>query len=313
MTGRFPSRSILAACVGAVALTGLAGPALADGDVAAVAVGRHGLRIDGDAAANDVVVERAAEGGGIVVRGRNGTTVNGQMAVEFPTPRKLDVALGDGDDVLSLGAVRLRTRLRVDLGAGDDRCELYACTLRGRTTIETGDGDDEVVANAGTRLGRVFRVSTDLGADTVRVEDCTVNGALRVLTGDGDDAVTLLRNGVTHTAPVTVRTGRDADTVLVQGCTFQNGVRVLTLDGEDDITVLTSHFEKGLYLDTGDEYDTARMENSSFDGPFKMRGGTESATAGAELKLLLVQFRYRGSGSSGDGKYFWSVTIIHVF
>jgi hypothetical protein len=295
----------------AIALLLTTVPAVAAGEVTVTPKGRHGLVIQGDPNGNDLVVERIPDrDGAIAVRGRNGTTVNGLTAVLFEAPRRIDVDLGEGNDVISFGAIRNRRRVRVDLGPGDDRCEFFACVLKGRTKIIGGPGDDELFAGSSTQFGRSLRVSMDDGADTVHLEDSAIQGRSRVFTGDGADHVKLLRNGVTEHAPLVVRTGRHDDSVHIQGCTFQNGVRVLTVGGQDDVTIMTSHFEEGLFLDTGEDHDEARLEQSSFEGAFKMVGGIRASTGSATLVIVNVTFGIR---SDGDDKFTWSVVVIHRF
>jgi hypothetical protein len=308
LTRRAP---VLFATLAALLALACAEAAFADGNVVVKPVGRRGLVVVGDGGDNDVVIERSADDAKtLVIRGRSGTTINGRAEILVPRPRKLEVSLGEGDDVVAVANVRVTRKLVIDLGPGNDRCELISCALRGRTKVIGGPGDDELTAVAGTRFGRSLRVSMDEGADVIDLQDGTIDGRTKLYTGDGDDQVSILRHGVTHGAPVVVRTGRDDDTVHIQGCTFQNGVRVLTLEGTDSVTVMKTHFEKGLFLDTGEDDDAAHLEDSSLDGPFKMIGGISTFSGGATLIIINVSF---GVTSDGDDKFFWAFVVINRF
>jgi hypothetical protein len=88
------------------------------------------------------------------------------------------------------------------------------------------------------------------------------------------------------------------------------GVRVLTLEGTDSVTVMKTHFEKGLFLDTGEDDDAAHLEDSSLEGPFKMIGGISTFSGGATLIIINVSF---GVSSDGDDKFFWAFVVINRF
>src|SRR5688500_7427100 len=81
------------------------------------------LRVEGDAADNLVIVERSAtDPSAVVVRGEEGTTLNGASdALTFAGAAAdlwLRARMGHGDDRLSVLALDTANRVRISMGAG---------------------------------------------------------------------------------------------------------------------------------------------------------------------------------------------------
>lgn len=291
-------------------LLGIAGPALAAGDVGVTVQAGGRLLLVGDAAANDFQVEKDGDTGELVVTGRNGTTISGLAEARLLGVKTLRIETGDGDDVVALGGFKLKKSLRVDLGDGDDRLTTLRNTIRRRASIRGGPGNDTILLEGGTDLQRGVRILTDEGDDLVRIADSVVRGRLRLLTGDGDDRVELHRDGFTDLASLVVRTGDGADWVEMIGCTFQSHVKVHTNDGEDVVYVATSRFRRVAAFKTGLMDDEIELERATFDAALRVNGG------GGLNAVFFLSVNGGGlggaGGSGGDGKYYWRFVIVHV-
>lgn len=186
------------------------------------------LSLQGDNLGNEVRVSQAANGN-VVVRGLNGTTVNGLSQVVFAGAalNKVEANLEGGNDVLTLGSLAV---------AGD-------------VFVQAGDGDDRVVLN-GTISGSVIDISGGLGADTVRVVNVNVLGDLFVNTEDG--AGTVVFQNATVDGNVSA-VGKDAnDSVTATNLTVTGDLFVDGGKGDDRIAISTSTIGFGLTL-IGDE------------------------------------------------------------
>ncbi len=82
-------------------------PALAAGDVSATLLPGARLLVIGDAAANDLQVEKDGATGEFVVSGRGGTTINGAASFRVRGVKTLRNEMGEGDDVVALGGFAL--------------------------------------------------------------------------------------------------------------------------------------------------------------------------------------------------------------
>jgi hypothetical protein len=290
-------------------LTALAAPAFAAGDVAATLASGGRLEVMGDAAANDLQIEKNSITGEFVVLGRNGTTINGGAEFRAEGVKTLRIAMGEGNDLVALGGFGLKKGLRVDLGAGDDRLTTLRNTIKRRATILAGPGNDTLLLEGGTEFRRGVRINTDEGDDLVRLADSVVSGRLRLLTGDGDDRVELHRNGFTELASLVIRTGNGDDWVEAIGCTFQSHVKMQTNDGQDVVYVATSRFRKLAAFKTGKMDDEIELERSTFDAALRVNGG------GGLNAVFFISINGAGAagGGSGDGdKFYWRFVIVHI-
>lgn len=291
----------------------LAASAFAAGDVA-VGFDAGTLTLTGEENANDVQVDRDPVTREFILRGRNGTTLNGAAELRFAGVKSISASLGAGDDVLALGALSLTGDLAADLGDGNDTLSLYLVKVRRRFTVTGGAGDDAVTLDAASDLLRGGSIDTGDGADHVRVADSFVRGRLKILTGAGDDLVEIHRNGFTTYGSLLVRTGAGNDTVDVLGNTFQGPVKVQTDDGLDNVWVTTSRFVREAVVKTGTEDDQIEIERSTFDAAFFVNGG--SGTNGVFFVGIHISSNGSGVSAGGyghSGNVYWAFVIVHVF
>jgi len=291
-----------------------ASTAFASGDVIVARGARGELQLTGDDLANDVQIDRDLMTMEMVVRGRNGTTVNG--AAEFRTPgfHSIRATMNGGDDVLAAGGFNVHRHFWVDLGEGDDALSLLRVIALGRLTVYGRGGDDEVRVEAGCDLRGGAVLLMDEGANHVLVADSYARGATRIWSGAGDDHVEIHRCGFTYKAALSVRTGDGADAVEFSGNTFQGAVETLTSGGVDNVAVRTSRFRRAVGINTGDADDEVTVERCTFDSRYFIGGGEGTNN----VFFFAIHF---GSGSSNvaaggtghSGKFYWAFIIVHVF
>ncbi|HVJ68757.1 MAG TPA: hypothetical protein VM510_12275 [Caulifigura sp.] len=197
------------------------------------------LTITGDAEANDLQIEQVT--GGVKVTALNGTTltVGGNAVTEatFNGITSLNVRLGEGDDsVAMIGALNLKN-VNIDLGDGDNVLSVGAgATITGKLTINGGTGADQVTLDS--TVGKTLSLNLNGGNDEVSLLGTSFSSTVSINTGAGADTVTINENGLGVDASfnnnVTITTGEDNDTVSISNATTKK----LTIStGDDDDTV----------------------------------------------------------------------------
>jgi hypothetical protein len=284
----------------------------AEGDVV-VSIDKTGaLHLEGDDLANEVQIDRDPATREYVVRGRNGTTVNGAVEARLPDAPSISATLGAGDDVLVIGGFRIRKRLTVDLGDGADRLSVTNTVVRGSTSVVGGTGDDVVGFEGRCDLRAGVRVTTGDGADAVRFADSYVRGPLKILTGNDDDKVEVHRCGLTRPASLLVGSGEGDDLVDLVGITCQSGGRIVTAGGADRVSVVTTRFVHDLTIDAGADDDDVTVDRATFDEKFRIQGGegTNRVFVGAGV---ISGGGVTAGGSGHSGNWYWWFVIIHVY
>lgn len=203
------------------------------------------LFVTGDPEANSIAI--ALEVGEIVVKGLDGTTINGQTDPFIATALSKDIRIQmrGGDDRVRVGGEDHEETVTVD--AHED--EEPRLSLPGGLNIDMGDGADGVRI-AFTTIDGDLDIVSDAGADTVDIgrgptfggheggdeheggpgssestddgcggdegggppPDVVVGGSVRISTGDGEDAVKFAFAEVA--GDLTIQTGSDADIVV---------------------------------------------------------------------------------------------------
>lgn len=149
------------------------------------------LTLTGDNAANTVAV--TVSDGDVVVRGLDGTTVNGgatdfvAVADSSSITGALNISMADGNDTVAVGAVTIGTDLSFDGGAGDDALGLKGTTIRGDLT-----SSDESGRNGFSITDSSIEGSAEIErAETVGLKNTTVGDNLKV--GEAEPSQGLFR------------------------------------------------------------------------------------------------------------------------
>jgi hypothetical protein len=303
-----------AAVLALTALLSASSAAFAAGDVTAVRAARGELQITGDDFANDVLIERDLMTMEMVVRGRNGTTVNGAAEFRVPGFHSVRATMNGGDDVLTAAGFNVHRHFYVDLGEGDDALNLVRVVVLGRAYAYGKGGGDTIRFEAGCDLRAGGIVLADEGANHVVVADSYVRGPLRIWSGAGDDLVEIHRCGFTSKAALSIRTGDGADVVDFMGNTFQGAVETLTFGGVDKINVRTSRFRRAVGMNTGDDDDEVTVERCTFEARYFIGGGDGTNN----VFFIAIHFSSGSSnvaagGTGHSGHFWWAFVIIHVF
>jgi len=213
--------------------------------------------ITGDSQANDL--ELVAVPGSLLLRGRNGTTINGSQspftlsATGTTFQRRLQVQLGAGNDVFSIGSdIRFGSLVQLDGQAGDD-----------------------TISVTGSKFDRLLSVSSGTGNDTVVFSRLTADGAVSI-TGDG--SLQFSTADSTLNRSLTLSTAAGADSAVVTGSTIGGSVVLLTGAGDDNIAIQNSTLRSSLYVDAGRGRDVVLLDGAKVTGPVSlwMRQGNDS-------------------------------------
>lgn len=132
------------------------------------------LFIDGDDAANGVIVAGTGKRSVAVRPADADTTINGRPAGEGEfigdISRGIVVRTGGGDDTVRLEGINKRSYLGVFSGDGNDTVSLVGLTARSSVEIDTGAGDDRVSAS-GSQFRSGVAVNGGLGTDVFGLGD----------------------------------------------------------------------------------------------------------------------------------------------
>jgi protein-disulfide isomerase len=232
------------------------------GNVAAV-VANGDLMLQGDSAANTVTI--VVENGDTIVRGLDGTTINGGSAdfvAAAGTNRITDdlfADLGQGDDVLLVSGVAVGNRVSIRDLQGNNQIGLDAVSVGRHLTIWTGAGNDTVSLNS-TTLSRWASLTTGAGNDLVRIVDSSA-AIVDVKTASGNDNIVM--ENVQAGRHGRVRSGSGDDTVAVSGSRFGRTLRVNAQSGADVVDLSSVSVGRRTVIHGGRGADAVRIGTSS--------------------------------------------------
>lgn len=193
---------------------------LLDGNVTAL-IDAGSLVIRGDDANNTVEVDLT--GGNIVVRGLQGTTVNGKT----------------GDQILITGSSKITNDLEITLGRGNDT----------------------VVVNKGIQVGRDLIIEDTRGASTIGIVGVTIGNDLLVTTGKGNDAISI--SDATIGDGIAIHTGEGNDQIAIENTTTKGSITIVTYRGDDDAVIQGGKVGEDLNLRMGAGNDDVVVQNAT--------------------------------------------------
>lgn len=262
------------------------------------------LIVQGDGAANGVIIEFRDWSGQYWFHRIGDTTINGDRGTFVNGPAKgVRVRLGEGGDELrlqKLGAVPGEAAvpaeiaapafaLDIDLGSGDDTFDAEECVLTGRLAIAAGSGHDRIAVRD-SRVGMALSILGGSGHDAVELLDTYVGGKLEVDDRAGRAWVGL--EGVNVAGRTTVRTGALGDSIILRDTALGQRTRVTTLDGNDHVVVRNTTFATSALIDDGAGADLMDREVTL---AWDFRHAAQGWEAGfAELILQNGQIPYEG-------------------
>ncbi|MCA9000084.1 MAG: peptidylprolyl isomerase [Planctomycetaceae bacterium] len=196
---------------------------LLDGNVSAL-IDAGSLRLTGDRSSNQVEV--AIEAGNVVVRGLNGTTVNGSA----------------DDQILVTGATKISGNLVSNLGRGDD----------------------SLVVSDGVEVGGDLIVHDRKGASTIGIRGVTIGNDLLIRTGNSADSISIDQSTIGD--GIAIRTRRGNDQVVIDTTKTSGSVFVRTYQGADDVVVRDSDVAENVVLRTGRGNDEIVLQKTDIAG-----------------------------------------------
>jgi hypothetical protein len=250
------------------------------------------LVVEGDSAANNIVVSQAVNGT-IVVRGNNGTTVNGLPSVRFlqVALNAAEIRMEGGDDILVLSRLSPANDLFVNLGQGNDRLtSSQPATVGANVGIEGDVGTDIIrlsslvvfedlyidggvgVSNitlSNIAVGKGITVTTDLLNDRVSLADTMAADVISLETKGGNDRISVER---TEALGLAINSDEGADLVTVTDFEALEDVGVFTGAQNDDVLLVNVTSGKSLTVsvDSGSDYvlgnNVVVVEDAVFEG-----------------------------------------------
>ncbi|MEZ6123734.1 MAG: hypothetical protein R3C49_11220 [Planctomycetaceae bacterium] len=246
------------------------------------------LVVTGDDASNQVDV--VVDGGNIVVRGRENTTVNG----------------GSTAFVAATGSTILSDDFFVRLGSGDDVLFVEGVSISGRASVAGQAGNDSVGFLNTTIAGHVGIV-TSTGSDVVNLDSVVARQGVTVQTGRNDDTVRIVDS--TITGNVVLATGRHADTVVLDTTSVSGSVRVATAGGADNVVMTDSTIGGRFVAATGRGNDFVMLDNLAVTGRSVLRTQGQHDLAIVENASRFGSLKIVG-GAGRDGVQIASDTVV---
>lgn len=213
--------------------------ALLVGNVTATLAGSHAI-IEGDAADNSV--ELLLENGSLILRGQDGTSINGS-ANDFV------VSAGDSIDYLT-----------TNLHGGNDRIVLDKATVNQTADIIGGAGNDELVVSGQSVIDGSLIVRGQSGDDSISVQGSTVVENLVITGGTGNDL--LIMSGTTVGQNTAINGGSGNNRIMIDGSDVTGRTSVVTYSGNDDVVFRNSNLFRTVTTYTGAGDDTVLIDNT---------------------------------------------------
>lgn len=214
------------------------------------------LKIKGNAAGDDVLVEGLGNSGNVSVR------VNGNLVDNFDGVKNIKAALGDGNDSLELQAVEIPGNLTVNLGDGADEFIIEDDTeiagfVKANLGGDTGDFVEwkrRVEIGGNVTLNGVADLNLEgLGASSANdAEDIDIGGNLIIkLVNSGDvngDNEELELSNVNVFGKTTLTGSNKTDRLDIFDSSFTGNFIANLGDGDDEIDVATEAVDKNEFL-----------------------------------------------------------------
>ena len=235
------------------------------------------LIITGDADDNNVEVVVTVDG--VVVRGLDGTTVNGSADDAILIP--------DSDTV--------RGSLIANMGDGNDRIQIEGVDVRRRITISGGNGDDEIGLTS-LEARRRIELHGDEGNDTVVVNNVDARRKVKLALGEGDDLAAV--DTVTSRRKLVVTAGAGDDNVSVADSSMRRKTRLRLGSGDDTAAITNSDLGRRLRINGEMGDDLVQIEDSTVKRISRLLGrrGDDSFLISGTTDLGRFSIRRGGRG-----------------
>ncbi|MCX5673287.1 MAG: hypothetical protein NTU94_18385 [Planctomycetota bacterium] len=303
MNRSLSGKTSCAARAAAPAFEALEGRTLLAGNVVATVLAGGLLRITGDAAANDIIIDQvgAAPDGVRLSSGPSATLINGLAGpVQLGGVKDLVLALGDGDDLVKLTAATFRGNVTVDGEGGaltttvdgarfvgsvslasDSANNLNitnSASIAGDLAIQGGAGGNVTIA--GSRVGRNLTVvATGPGSNGFSMNGgTTVNGKVSLSFGDGSANVTIVQSGIRGN--LDIASGMDSDSLVLDQTAVLGNVTLSAGDGNNSMLLSGAAVNGKVAMTSLVGWDTFQALNGSrIGGELRLDFGSGGSSA----------------------------------
>lgn len=235
---RFQSRTASAArAITVAAPERLETRALLAGNVTAQLIGQNAF-INGDAADNSVEV--IVDAGNVVIRGIDGTTVNG-AAGDFVVATNSTQISGSlvarfsaGNNTFATNGVSVGRDIVVNGGRGDNTMTVQNATVGRHLNMAGGRGND-IIGVSDVTTGRNLNISGGAGNDDILVDASTIGVDTRISGWGGDDDIVVRNSTLSDDLTIAGHSGQDV--IILDGARVGDKTWVLGGSGADNIVV----------------------------------------------------------------------------
>lgn len=243
--------------------------ALLAGNVTAQMIGQTAV-VNGDSADNSVEV--IIDAGNVVVRGIDGTTINGADADFVVATNSAEISgwlvarLSGGNDTLAVNGITVSGNVVIDGGSGNDTLTVQNTAVGGSLSMFGRQGND-IIGVSSVTTGRDLNIAGGSGSDDILVDASTVGVDTRLTGAAGDDDIVVRSSTLSDDVLIAGHSGNDlivldsalvgdktlllggggADNMLVQGTSqFFDRVRVHGGSGGDNFEAVAGVIFDGL-------------------------------------------------------------------
>ena len=213
------------------------------GNVTAQMIGQTTL-INGDAADNSVEV--IIDAGNVVVRGIDGTTINGAGSDFIVATNSSEIAgslvarFSAGNNTFAVNGITVARDIVVSGGSGNDTMTVQNASI-GRSLFVSGGAGNDIIGASSVTTGRDLYIIGGAGNDDILVDASTVGVDTRISGLGGDDDI-IVRNS-TLSDDVTIAGHSGQDIIMLDGARVGDKTLLLGGRGADNIIVQgSSHF-----------------------------------------------------------------------
>lgn len=304
-------RSAARQITAANALERLEDRTLLAGNVTAQLRGQNAF-FNGDNADNGVEV--LIEGGNVVARGTDGTTINGSTddfvlaANSSSLSRSLLANLRGGNDTFVINGVNIARDAWINAGSGNDLVVLSETTIGRDLRMWGGSGNDDLVLDNST-VSRDVHMNGQGGDDDMVIRDSTVSDDLSISGHRGNDIFML--DGARVGDKTRLSGGSGADNIMIQGTTqFFDRVRAIGGRGGDNLEATAGVVFDGLKRRSfsGATIDTTIIETRITSPTTGALGLAEAAVGLASSELALTVDNAAFSEAAGSNAAELTVT-----
>lgn len=270
------------------------------GNVTVQLLGQSAL-VTGDAADNAVQV--LAENGNVVVRGTDGTTINGSsddfVLVQGGTTLEgsLTATFSSGENSLSVDGVTVGSSVMLTGGSGVDRLAILGNSQVRQNVTLAGGGANDVLTVQDTQVGGSLSMLGGFGHDLLVVSSSSIGHRLRVAGHAGSDDIVIEDTQVG--ADIAVRGGRGHDDIVLQDSSAGRNIRLLGNQGNDVIFVDASQAGRRAALRGGLGHDSIVVQGATTVARrLLLAGGPGTDRVQADSEVSAGRFRTRSMRGS---------------